>query len=71
MNNINNIVSIINEHGGAASLEDILSAYVKQWHILPVAENKQKIKSTLISYNGILQKTTAISLLKAKLFWTD
>ena len=52
MNNINNIVSIINEYGGAASLEDILSAYVKQWHILPVAENKQKIKSTLISYNG-------------------
>ena len=52
MNNIDNIVSAINDNGGTASLDDILAAYVRQWHILPVPENKHKIKSTLELHEG-------------------
>lgn len=52
MNNIDNIVSAINDNGGEATLDDILTTYVRKWHILPVPENKLKIKSTLVLFDG-------------------
>ncbi|MBR3437936.1 MAG: hypothetical protein IKH13_00315 [Clostridia bacterium] len=54
MNNIGNIISVINKNGGIASLEEILDAYVQKWHILPLNENKQKIKTTLLANEGKL-----------------
>ena len=52
MNNINNIIAVINENGGTASLEYIFNSYINKWHILPIPENKQKIQSTLIKHKG-------------------
>ena len=52
MNNIKNIITVINENGGAASLDEILDLYVNKWHILHIPENMQKIKTTLITHNG-------------------
>lgn len=52
MNNIGNIISVINENGGSATFNEIVNAYVKRWHILPIDENCHKIKSTLIKHEG-------------------
>lgn len=52
MKNIENAITFINENNGTASLDEIFDAYIRKWHVLPVPENKQKIKGTLELYDG-------------------